>query len=201
VSGGPDDAAGADEGRVRLFVALMLDADACEGLAAWARAVFGGEDGVRLLGADALHLTLCFLGAVSVGAVDPIAAALTDVVGQVGAQPLVFSPEAVRRLPPRRPRVCAVALHDRDGRAGALQAALAQRLSDGGWYVPESRRWLAHVTVARVGRGGRVGSGRSAGSAGSPAPPALDSCAATAVALMRSWPGSRYEPLRRIALG
>jgi len=245
------------DARARLFVALLLDADVCAALAAWAQASLGGEPGsgggrlpgsgggrlpgsgggrlpgsgrVRLLDAEALHLTLCFLGSVPLSATDAIGGALDDVVAASVGDPPVLSPAEVRWLPPRRPRVCALALHDHGERAGALQAAVSERLRAGGWYTPERRRWLPHVTVARVARGeraGRVegpgrseragqaeGPGRSerAGQAEGPgrsergdrvsgsAPPRLGPFPATAVALMRSWPGSRYEPLVRVAL-
>jgi hypothetical protein len=59
-----------------------------------------------------------------------------------------------------------------------------------GWYAAERRPWLAHVSVARVGRTG--------GDLRAIAP--LDPFPATAVLLLRSWPGSRYEPLHRVAL-
>jgi 2'-5' RNA ligase len=194
--------AGRAAGRARLFVALELPAGARAAFVDWARTVVGGEPGVRLLDGDGLHLTLCFLGEVELTAVGSISAVLGAVGGAAGggargavAGPLVFEPEEVRWLPPRRPRVCAVALRDLDGRASVLQAALSARLSAGGWYEPERREWLAHVTVARISpRGAR------AGSAGDPAPPELEPFEATAVTLMRSWPGSRYEVLARIVL-
>ncbi len=210
MSGGPG-------GRARLFVALTLEAEVCERLAGWAREMVAadgvggepgggkpggresgeGKPGVRLLDAEALHLTLCFLGGVSLSAVDGISTAISDVVGvAVGAAggPLVFEPETVRWLPPGRPRVCAVSLRDRGGRAAGLQAALSARLAAGGWYAPERREWLAHVTVARVSRGAR------AARAGDPPPPAMEPFGAAGIALMRSWPGSRYEALARVAL-
>jgi 2'-5' RNA ligase len=200
-----------------LFVALELPAGVRTALVNWAEKAVGGEPGVRLLDRDGLHLTLCFLGGVELSAVEPISEVLARAVGGAGgggagpgggagdgagagpgggagAGPLVFEPEEVRWLPPRRPRVCAVSLRDLDGRASGLQAALSARLSEGGWYEPERRRWLAHVTVARMSRVDR------AERDGDPAPPELEPFRATAIALMRSWPGSRYEPLVRIAL-
>jgi RNA 2',3'-cyclic 3'-phosphodiesterase len=184
--------AGETGGRARLFVALTLGDEVRLRLAGWARETVGGEPGVRLLDPEALHLTLCFLGEVALTAVDPIPMAVFDAIGEAVAGPLVLEPEAVRRLPPRRPRVCAISLRDRDGRAGALQAVLSARLSAGGWYEPERRRWLPHVTVARFSRDARPGSVTD------PRPPELEPFGATSVALMRSWPGSRYEALARV---
>ncbi len=51
--------------RARLFVALDLPEDAREALAAWGGEVAapdGAERRLRLIPADALHVTLCFLG-------------------------------------------------------------------------------------------------------------------------------------------
>ena len=58
-------------------------------------------------------------------------------------------------LPPRRPRVLTVELTDDDGRLAAVQSALAGALAKGGFYRPETRPFLAHVTVARVQRDAR----------------------------------------------
>jgi uncharacterized protein len=52
--------------------------------------------------------------------------------------------------------VLAVALSDPDGVIARVQSALSDALVAGGWYAPESRPFLAHVTVARVGRDARV---------------------------------------------
>ncbi len=184
-------------GRARLFAALELPAEIRAMLADWARGASGGTPGVRLLDREALHLTLCFLGEVALSAVDDISSALTEEVsGGACLGPLVFEPLEVRWLPPRRPRVCAISLRDRDGRGGALQAALSARLAAGGWYEPERRGWLAHVTVARISSRGARAPVRAA----ELPPSGLEPFAATAVTLMRSWPGSRYEALARIAL-
>lgn len=152
-------------------------------LAAWAAEVVGGVPGVRPLRPQSLHLTLCFLGEIE-----------------------------LEQVP-----------------------ALAARLQAGGWYAPEGRPWLPHITLARAGRAGGAGrAGRPAGaggaagsatgsvqgsdlrapvSAGSVQESALRALASAglppvelhpftpeAVALLRSWPGSRYEPLARTAL-
>jgi hypothetical protein len=56
-----------------------------------------------------------------------------------------------------------------------------------------------------MSRGGRPGGPGSAGGSvappvGSVAPPPLAPFPATAIVLMRSWPGSRYEVLARVVL-
>ena len=87
-------------------------------------------------------------------------------------------------------------LVDDAGELSALQAGLASALAQGGWYEPERRRFLAHVTVARIGRNGPRKPPPL------PAPPAL-SVVADAVSLYRSHTGpsgARYEPLRTVRL-
>jgi 2'-5' RNA ligase len=197
-------------------------------LAAAIREVVGsvraGAGGVGGAGAGAAE-------AGAAGAGDPpIASAGAGVGAEVGAgermqgrtgERIVLAPAEALALPTRRPRVLALGLRDIDGRGAALQAALAARLQAGGWYAPEGRPWLPHITLARAGRAGGAGragrpaeAGRAAGSAagsvqesdlgalasaGLP-PVELQPFTPEAVALLRSWPGSRYEPLARTAL-
>jgi 2'-5' RNA ligase len=52
--------------------------------------------------------------------------------------------------------VLAVDLVDPSGALTRVQATLSQTLAAGGWYEPERRPYLAHVTVARVARGARA---------------------------------------------
>jgi len=90
----------------------------------------------------------------------------------------------------------AVELEDRTGVLGAMQAMLSQALAAGGWYVPERRPFLPHVTVARVRRGP---------SGPLPALPVTPeaSVEGSTLALMRSRSGPggmRYEPLRSVTL-
>ena len=139
--------------RARLFVALELPGEVRDRLALWRDEVVAGVPGLRPVAVESLHVTLCFLGSVDVASVDAVAAAC----GVVGGMPAASL--SVRRgiwLPPRRPGVLAVELFDDGGRLGAVQAALSEALAAGGWYKPEKRPFLAHVTVARVGRGVRV---------------------------------------------
>jgi 2'-5' RNA ligase len=93
--------------------------------------------------------------------------------------------------------VLAVGLDDSSGSVVGLQAALANVLQAGGWYRPEKRPYLAHVTVARVGRGATKASRSPL-----PAPPAI-SFAGENVTLYRSRllrSGAQYEALRTVAL-
>jgi 2'-5' RNA ligase len=181
--------------RLRLFVALDLPGALRAALAAWARDQLAGMPGVRPLAAESLHVTLCFLGAVDQGEADGIAAALAGARSWAPAALAVADPVW---LPRRRPNVLAVGLADGSGELARLQSALGAWLVDGGWYEPERRPFLAHVTVARVRRG--------AVRRPSPLhqPPTPVRFTADRVTLYRSHTGAggaRYEPLASVALG
>ena len=153
-----------------------------------------GPRRIRLVAPESLHVTLCFLGARPVAEIAAIAAAVRESSDPAPVVALEIGGPVW--LPPRRPRVGACTLIDASGALGALQARLAGRLVRGGWYEPERRPFLAHVTVARLGGGGSVGmAGRAA--------PAVGRFAAPAVTLFRSHTGSggaSYEALTTVAL-
>jgi 2'-5' RNA ligase len=146
----------------RLFVAIDPPAQVCEALAAWARAVAaalgsgGARDArraLRLLDADSLHITLCFLGSRPVAEIGLIAAALAE-QGEDSSPALSLG--APLWLPPRRPRSLAVEVHDDDRSAEPLvrlQRAVADSIAGAIDWRPERRRFRGHVTVARVRTG------------------------------------------------
>jgi RNA 2',3'-cyclic 3'-phosphodiesterase len=138
--------------RVRLFVALELPDPVRSALVAWRDHALRHDRGVRPLEVDSLHVTLCFLGWRDAGEIDAIAAACGAVAVEPAVTLVVGTP---RWLPPRRPRVLAVELLDRGGGLTRAQALLAQVLEAGGWYQPEKRPYLPHVTVARAAKDGR----------------------------------------------
>lgn len=205
--------------RLRLFVALELPAAVREALVTWRSAATEGVGALRLLSPESLHVTLCFLGGQAAAEVPGIAAAVgaavPDAPGAAGSRRMgvaaadaagsrsgVRAPELTVGeaiwLPRRRPRVLAVALHDAvpGGTLVALQDRLAKALAAGGWYRPEKRPFLGHVTVARVGREGLLRPPSL------PEPPALRFFGER-VTLFRSRLGSggaRYEALRSVAL-
>jgi RNA 2',3'-cyclic 3'-phosphodiesterase len=204
-------------------VAVDPPQEVCGELAAWARAALGGaragdphrreppaQAKVRVLGAETMHATLCFLGGRPIGEIETIAAALQAPPGQsvelhVGA-PLW--------LPPRRPRALALELQDRTGALTRLQAGVRDALASAIDWQPERRRFRPHVTVARIGRGGdgrrRAASRRSgrSGSDDAPQEPGLApspqlSFAVGELVLYRSLlsrEGARYEPIATRAL-
>ena len=185
----------------RLFVALELPAAVTSALAAWsAVAPVGADAGLRRVGRDSLHVTLCFLGMRPVTEVGEIGQVIRAVGATAPAVDAVLG--APVWLPRRRPRVLAVHLDPAGADPSALpalQSRLATTLHDLGVYAAEDRPYLPHVTVARV---------RRPFPRTPPSLPnaALDPLAFTAnrVTLFRSRLGdgpARYEALETVVLG
>jgi 2'-5' RNA ligase len=178
----------------RLFVALDLPDAVVEALVAWRTRLLRempAPPTLRAVAPEALHVTLCFLGARPDDAiaslttlVEACAAGTGGVAGLALGEPLW--------LPRRRPRVLAVAIDDRHGQLGALQERVVERLSAGGWHDPETRPYLPHVTVARV----RGGEGTPSGTPlPTPAPLVFDGAALTLYRSRLHPAGARYKPL------
>jgi RNA 2',3'-cyclic 3'-phosphodiesterase len=195
----------------RLFVAVDPPLEVREQLAEWARGVTAAareagsaRGSLRLLNAESLHLTLCFLGSRPVGEIEALAAALAAAVEDA----CELSVGAPLWLPPRRPHALAVEIHDRDGELARVQERVGGALVGASSWQPERRRFRPHITLARVR--GRVGGGRRAttGTAGAgvdrpgrelslPPTPRLRFTPETIV-LYRSWlepAGATYEAL------
>jgi 2'-5' RNA ligase len=198
--------------RARLFVALELPGEVREALVRWRSPILARLPGLRAVAPGAMHVTLCFLGWRSEGEIKEIGAACQTVSGEPA---VLLSLHGPVWLPPKRPRVLAVQLDDAEGALARIQSELSRALQAGGWYVPETRPFFAHVTVARVSRGARVRPPELA-----PAPllaPAPELAPApllapapelhfdgSTVVLFRSRlgpAGARYEPLERVELG
>lgn len=130
---------GGDE-RLRLFCALRLPEDAVDELVRWQAAHLRGG---RIVPRDHLHLTLAFLGHRPAAELPAVAGALRDVARAAG--PIELEVERYRETR----SVGMVVLRDRTGEAGRLAVSLHERLAALGVYEPESRTWLAHVTVLR----------------------------------------------------
>jgi 2'-5' RNA ligase len=130
--------------RVRLFVALDLPASVREGIVEWGRRELG-DPALRPVAAEALHVTLAFLGHRDEAQVASIAAAV-----KAGANPAprieLGQPEA--RPGRGRPRVFALPV--RSEGTELLRAGLVARLEEAGLYEDEKRPFWPHVTVARV---------------------------------------------------
>jgi len=179
-----------------MFVALDLPDRGRLRLAAWRDSLIEGRADLRPVRAEALHVTLAFLGWQDEAAAEAIAAAAFGAAG-AGAPPRLRA-AGVRPLPPRDPRLFALDLEDEDGRASAVQAGVSAALEAGGWYAPEKRPFWPHVTLARVKRGER----RVPPLPSEPPAPA-EPFAAGELTLYRSTlrpQGALYEPLARVEL-
>ena len=184
------------EARLRLFVALELPEAFREELAAWRGGVLSGSDGLRLLPAEQLHVTLAFLGSRAEGEVDRIAACVRSSCAPFGAA-VQMNSGAMKGVPPKRPRLLALDLEDPSRGCAELQAAISAGLAAGGFYEPEERPFWPHVTLARVRKGQRPPSFDSI-----PDPPRGPFSAST-ITLYRSRTrpsGAVYEPLGRVEL-
>jgi len=178
------------KGRARLFVAVDPPREVRAELARWARAV-PLREGLRRMDVDALHVTLCFLGWCEASQIEEIAALVGDAAAPVDG----LSLGAPVWLPPRRPRVLAVELHDETEELGELQRALSDSLSAAIGWEAERRRFRPHVTVARM-RPGAIGAREL------PPTPQL-SFAAESLTLYRSElhrSGAEYVPVERVPL-
>lgn len=179
--------------RARLFVGLELPADARAALVQWRSGHLPDGVGLRRIEPDALHATLCFLGWRPTAEIDQIAAACSGVECLPGVE---LALGASVWLPARHPRVLAVELRDAHGGLSLVQRTLSDALQAGGWYEPEARPFLAHVTVARIGKGERMRRVEL------PPPPPL-TLRGSLMTLFRSLlgpGGARYERLRQIQL-
>ncbi|MFA9271143.1 MAG: RNA 2',3'-cyclic phosphodiesterase [Baekduiaceae bacterium] len=136
----------------RLFVAVDLPDGVRAMLAAWARRYVGHRDDLRIVPAEALHLTLAFLGDLPVACIDELGTALSE----CAEGPVPLGVGAPLWLAPRRPHVLTVAVQDPAGALAALHRAVEAALTDTVGYVPDARAFRPHVTVARVRRGARV---------------------------------------------
>lgn len=130
--------------RARLFVALDLPEDLREGIAAWGREALA-DPALRPVAAESLHVTLAFLGHRPEKEIEPIAAVVRE---SAGPAPWLELGDPEQRPPRGRARV--YALPALSPGAEALQAGVAGRLQEAGFYEPEKRLFWPHVTVARV---------------------------------------------------
>jgi RNA 2',3'-cyclic 3'-phosphodiesterase len=185
----PRSSGGADD--LRLFVALELPPAARDALAAFRDAA--ADPAVwRPVAADALHLTLAFLGRRPAGDVAVIDGVLRAAAGPAPRLALA----GALLLPPRRARVLCAALDDLDGTLAQLQARVSDGLAAAGVYTPEKRPFRAHATVARLRPRERAPRAVEAG----PEPLEFPGEALTLFESRLHPHGARYEPLVRVKL-
>jgi RNA 2',3'-cyclic 3'-phosphodiesterase len=179
-----------------MFVALDLPPDARSALGDWRDKLVEGRRDLRPVRAEALHVTLVFLGWQAEKEAEAIAAAAFE--GCSGLPPARLRAGAVKPIPPRAARLFALDLEDDEGRAGTVQSAISDALEAGRWYRPEKRPFWPHLTLARVKRGER----RPPPLPDTPAPPA-ETFEAGVITLYRSTlrpQGAVYDPLAQATL-
>jgi 2'-5' RNA ligase len=203
-------------GAARLFVAIDPPPEVAEELVEWARRAVADSSSwsarpprrprraPRVLKAEALHLTVCFLGSRPAAEIATLSAALGACVEDIGDRALAdeLSVGAPIWLPPKRPHALAVELHDRSGGLAALQASLTRGLSEASDWEPERRRFRPHVTLVRMRAG--TDPGRGAGERPLLPPTPQLSFTPESVVLYRSLPaagGTAYDPLETCVLG
>jgi 2'-5' RNA ligase len=131
--------------RARLFVALDLPQDVRAGLVDWQRTALA-DPALRPVRAEALHMTLIFLGYQAEKDVKAIAKAALATDAEAPAVELAAEPVGVP--PGKRPRL--IALGANSDETVELQRGVEERLVAGGFYEPEKRPFWPHLTVARV---------------------------------------------------
>jgi 2'-5' RNA ligase len=180
-----------DSDPLRLFVALELPAAAREALVAFRDAA--AEPSVwRPVSADAIHVTLAFLGrrpATDVTVVSEILHAIAPEAPRLDLGDALL-------LPPRRARVLCASLSDPDGTLADLQSRVSDGLTAAGLYTPEKRPFRAHATVARLRPRARAPRAVDV----SPAPLEFLGEALTLFVSRLHPSGARYEPLVRLDL-
>lgn len=181
-----------DEG-ARCFIALLPDTASIETLLACRQALADGMPGaarrLRWIDRAALHLTLRFLGAASAPQQEQLVRTMSDL-----SRPL--HPLATRRYgiwPNRaRPRLLVLELA-RDAALIEFADACESQAQAAG-FIPETRPFRAHVTLARLRPGCAFGQ--------LPAPP--PTLAFDSVSLMQSHltqSAATYRELHRVRLG
>lgn len=179
---------------MRLFVALEPPGEVATALARWGAGIAGEDPALAPVGAEALHVTMAFLGECPADVVADLAAVVRAAATPAPPAPALGVAGALW-LAPRRPHVLTVALEDVDAGLEAMHHRLWQGLAPLGFRL-EDRPFRPHITVARVRRGQRPRN------LDVPGPP-VTSFPAVALTLLRSRLGggaARYEPLERVPL-
>lgn len=141
----------AGERGIRLFVSLDPPLEARRTAAEWGRGVARNERGLRPVRADAIHLTLAFLGTLPAGQVEVLA----EAIERVGRTVPELTTGAPLWLPRRRPRALALEVREETGGLESLRADLVAEIGRASGWRPDREGFLPHLTVARAGRGFR----------------------------------------------
>jgi RNA 2',3'-cyclic 3'-phosphodiesterase len=139
----------------RLFVAVDPPIDVRERLVAWARAALAdrAKDAhrarLRLIEAEMIHITICFLGERPLGDIESIGSVLHRCARPAGE----LSLGAPVWLARNHPRALAVEVHDDGLHLTHIQQSIRRALLDELGLQLKPGRFRAHVTVARMPAG------------------------------------------------
>ena len=133
---------------MRAFVALELPKNLRERMGEVSRALNAGGAKVRWVHPDQMHLTLRFLGDISMDQAETMKRAVRDAVA-LQPEPLKLGIGGLGAFPNRRnPRVIWVGINPHAG------LATVQRIIDeaavGTGVEPENRAWAPHLTLGRI---------------------------------------------------
>ena len=136
--------------QLRLFVAVMLPAEAREAIARLIHALRAADlNGVRLVNPEGVHLTLKFLGNVDSSRVSVLTDAL-DAAGE-GAAPFALQLSGVGAFPERRsPRVLWAGVSGDTDIPRRLRTSRRRRMRQPGLTRENRRPFSPHLTLARV---------------------------------------------------
>jgi 2'-5' RNA ligase len=185
--------------KIRTFVALDVPDEIRAGIAAWGAKELGDE-ALRPVREESLHVTLAFLGHIPAEDVDRAATVVTGLRPRPVPMTLGAAPIA---KPRGRPGLFAL---DVDSPVAVeLQEELSAALVAAGLFKPEKRPFWPHLTVARVRtERGRKRRPRRVRTRPGELPPALvHTFGSVRTSLYRSNlrpDGARYEPLASLDL-
>jgi len=147
---------------IRAFVAVELPAKNLDGLAYLVSALAREKlSSLQLIKPDNAHLTLKFLGQVPVSRLEDIGKALDQVA--LNAAPFQIEFGELGGFPNNEtPQVLWAGLNDTDGIIQRLAYAVEDALTPLG-FPPDTRRFKAHITLARLKKNSTGAERRSAG--------------------------------------
>jgi 2'-5' RNA ligase len=138
----------ARESSIRCFVALTLPDPVRAALERFARQLSGTGARVSWVRRENLHLTLQFLGEVSVNRLDQVFQAADAAADTVF--PFEFVVEGAGFFGSvRSPRVAWAGVADPPPALHRLQLSVAQQLAEGG-FVPGKQKFESHITLGRI---------------------------------------------------
>ena len=134
---------------MRTFVAVELDDECRRALCNAIERLKPLAGGVRWVRAEAVHLTLKFIGEIDECAVPGVIEALEPAAA--ASEPFSMRIAGLSAFPSRgRPRVIYGGVEERSGTLMALQAAVESAVAEELGVAPERRRWTPHITLGRV---------------------------------------------------